>query len=309
MANYLITGGSGLVGSALAAYLVDSGQEVTILSRNPARQGVDTNRIRYKHWDPYNETIDETAIREADYIIHLAGANVAEKRWTAKRKQEILESRVQSGRFLAATLKSIPNQVKAFLGASAQGWYGPDPIVPNPTPFLESDPSYPDFLGNTCRAWEESVQSVQMLGIRLIQLRIGIVMSLRGGALAEFRKPVRFGISPILGSGKQMISWIHINDLVSMICWSLQHPSIAGIFNAAAPNPVSNYTLMKSLAKASGRPFLPVPVPSFLLKIGLGEMSIEILKSTTISADKIQQAGFVFAFPKIELALQDLLDK
>ncbi len=232
---------------------------------------------------------------------------MAEKRWTAKRKKEIVDSRVQSGRFLAACLERIPHQVKAVLAASAQGWYGPDPIIPNPHPFTETDPVYPDFLGNTCKLWEESVYPIRTIGIRLVQLRIGIVLSTEGGALAAFRQPVRFGISPILGSGKQVISWIHIKDLVSMIQWALSNENISGVFNAAAPHPVSNRELMKSLAKSSRLPLIPIPVPQLALKIMLGEMSIEVLKSTTISSNKIQQAGFVFSFPYIDDAMSDLL--
>jgi len=193
------------------------------------------------------------------------------------------------------------------LGASAQGWYGPDPQIPNPRPFQETDPCHSDFLGLTCQKWEESVLGVRSLGIRLVQLRIGIVLSLQGGALAEFHSPVRFGIAPILGSGRQVISWIHIRDLASMIEWALLHESVQGIYNAAAPNPVSNRVFMRALTKVSRRPFLPIPVPAFALKLIFGELSIEVLKSTTLDAGKVQQAGFDFVFPQIEEALQDLL--
>ena len=153
------------------------------------------------------------------------------------------------------------------------------------------------------------MQPLAALGIRLIQLRIGIVLDTSGGALAEFIKPVRFGISPILGTGKQVISWIHLDDLTRMIEWSLLHESVSGIYNAAAPHPVSNRSLMAAIAAASGKPFIPIPVPAFALKLILGEMSIEILKSTTISANKIQQAGFQYTFTRIDDALNDLLKK
>jgi hypothetical protein len=147
------------------------------------------------------------------------------------------------------------------------------------------------------------------MGIRLIQLRIGIVLSTSGGALAEFIKPVRLGISPILGNGKQVISWIHLDDLTRLIEWTLLNESVSGIYNAAAPNPVSNRSLMRVLSRAYRRPFIPVPVPAFFLQLILGEMSIEVLKSTTMSVAKIQQAGFSFQFPRIEEALNDLLKK
>lgn len=307
MANFLITGGTGLVGSALTGQLLSAGHAVTILTRNPrSTQSVDL-ALQFRHWDPSKQQIDEASIRSADYIVHLAGANVADKRWTAKRKQEILNSRVQSGAFLVECLRSIPNQVQAVLGASAQGWYGADPELPNPIPFVETDPAYDDFLGQTCRLWEQSLQSIGAMGIRLIQLRIGIVLSKQGGALAEFIKPVRFGITPVLGNGKQVISWIHISDLTRMIEWSLLQPSVHGIYNAAAPEPVSNRLLMRTLAAVCRRPFIPIPVPGFLLKWILGEMSIEVLKSTTMNADKIQRAGFAFRFTRVKDALLDLL--
>ena len=307
MANFLITGGTGMVGSALTKQLIQSGHEVVILTRRARRS--DHPLIQYKSWDPSRNQIDETAIRSADYIVHLAGANVAEKRWTAKRKQEILESRVRSGEFLVESLNKIPNRVKAVLGASAQGWYGADPLIPNPNPFVETDPAHSDFLGSTCQSWEQSLQPLFSMGIRLIQLRKGIVLSTSGGALAEFIKPVRLGISPILGNGKQVISWIHLDDLTRLIEWTLLNESVSGMYNAAAPNPVSNRSLMRALSSAYRRPFIPVPVPAFFLQLILGEMSIEVLKSTTMSVAKIQQAGFSFQFPHIEEALNDLLKK
>jgi len=307
MANFLITGGTGMVGSALTKQLIQSGHEVVILTRRARRS--DHPLIQYKSWDPSQNQLDETAIRTADYIVHLAGANVAEKRWTVNRKQEILESRVRSGEFLVESLKKIPNRVKAVLGASAQGWYGADPLIPNPTPFVETDPAHSDFLGSTCQSWEQSLQPLSSMGIRLIQLRIGIVLSTSGGALAEFIKPVRLGISPILGNGKQVISWIHLDDLTRLIEWTLLNESVSGIYNAAAPNPVSNRSLMRVLSRAYRRPFIPVPVPAFFLQLILGEMSIEVLKSTTMSVAKILQAGFSFQFPRIEEALNDLLKK
>jgi len=297
-----------LVGEALCELLIRTGQHVIILTRNPDSFSPNTPLLSYRHWDPVKEQIDELAIQQADYIIHLAGANVAEKRWTTQRKKEIVDSRVRSGRFLSNTLARIPNSVQAVIGASAQGWYGPDPSVPNPNPFQETAPAFRDFLGSTCQLWEESLHPIKELGIRLITLRIGIVLSLKAGALAEFRKPLRWGISPVLGNGNQMISWIHIQDLVSLIDWSLKQEKISGVYNAAAPHPVSNRTLMRTLARASRLPFVPIPVPTFFLKLILGEMSIEILKSTTISVEKVQAAGFHFSFPEIEDALRDLLN-
>jgi uncharacterized protein len=220
MPTVLISGGTGLIGKSLTRFLTGKGYGVIILTRSPVVPGKTVNldrqlpgSVQYAGWDPQKQTIDEIAIQKADYIIHLAGAGIAEKRWTRKRKIEICESRVRSSELIVKALKEIPNSVKAVVCASAIGWYGPDPEVPNPNPFLETAPADSGFLGKTCVAWEESIAAVSSLGKRLVILRTGIVLSNDGGALVEFKKPVRFGISAILGSGKQIISWIHIDDL------------------------------------------------------------------------------------------------
>ena len=186
---------------------------------------------------------------------------------------------------------------------SAIGWYGPD----RGRIFTESDPPYNDFLGNTCKAWEESISPVTELGTRLVILRTGIVLCKDGGALVEFVKPIRFGIAPILGSGKQMISWVHMNDLCKIFMWAMEQEKMSGIFNAVSPNPVSNKAMMITLARVlKGNLFLKIPVPSFVLKLMLGEMSIEVLKSATADSKKLVNAGFRFQYDKIDLALKEI---
>ena len=301
MATICITGGTGMIGTGLALYLTAKGHQIHILTRNPSAYHSTAN-IRYFSWDPDLETIDPAALEKADALIHLAGAHVAEKRWTAKRKKEILDSRVNSSRLIGRALQQYPHNIQCVVSASAIGWYGPD----QQTTFNETMPAYHDFLGTTCRAWEESIEPVTKLGIRLVKLRTGIVLSNEGGALEEFKKPLRFGIAPILGSGRQIISWIHIQDLIRMFEYAIEKPSIEGIFNAVAPNPVSNKTLMLTLAKTIRRFYIPIYVPAFLLKIILGEMSIEVLKSCTVSAEKIQLTGFKFSYMTIDETLKEL---
>jgi uncharacterized protein (TIGR01777 family) len=194
MTTVLITGGTGMIGSALTKALTEKAYKVIILTRKAKPS---TGIISYKEWDVEKGVIDRDSIAEADYIIHLAGANVADGRWTEKRKKEIVDSRVKSGELLVRSLKETPNKVKAVLSASAIGWYGPDPHVPNPTPFVETDRMDDSFLGATSKLWEASIQPVLEFDKRLVIFRIGIVLSNEGGAYAEFKKPLNFSAATI----------------------------------------------------------------------------------------------------------------
>ena len=302
MATICITGGTGLIGKALTHYLTSKGHAIIVLSR--AQKSSNNPLIVYRQWNPEKGSIDETAIVAADYIVHLAGAGVADKRWSKKRKEEIKQSRIQSSALLVNALTRIPNKVQAVVSASGIGWYGPD----KGKVFTESDPHYNDFLGATCLEWENSIEPVTQLGIRLVKLRTGIVLSNDGGAFAEFKKPVRFGLATILGSGKQMVSWIHMLDIVRMYEYAINNNQLSGVFNAATPNPVTNKELTVAIAqKMKGKAFITIPVPSFALQLILGEMSIEVLKSTTVSADKIRNSGFSFLYPSIEAAINELV--
>ena len=310
MPSVLITGGTGLVGTAVKVLLEQKGYEVVLLTRSkmPLKGQA--------HWDINAGTIDSTAIAAADYIIHFAGAGVADKRWSTARKQEILDSRTKSSALLVKALQETPNKVKAVISASAIGWYGPDQINAHNIDlsaqgFVETDPSYPDFLGTTCAAWEASIAPVTAntngLQKRLVCLRTGIVLSKHGGALKEFLKPLAVRMAAVLGNGKQMIRWIDVRDLAKMFVYALENENISGSYNAVAPAPVSNKTLTQTLAKVLyGSFYITTYVPSFVLKIMLGEMSIEVLKSTTVSAQKILDAGFVFDYPEISKSLSTL---
>ena len=309
MSTILITGGTGLIGKALTTMLLEKGHQLVILSRS-IRKSTNSN-VTYALWDVKQQTIDAIAISEADYIIHLAGAGVADKRWSEKRKKEIRESRTQSSALLVNALKNNINKVKAVISASATGWYGENGNQSSvKKQFTEEKHAAPDFLGETCRLWEASIEPVTELGIRLVKLRTGIVFSNDGGAFVEFIKPLKMGIAAVLGSGQQIISWIHIEDLCRIYLFALENDEINGAYNAVAPMPVSNNVLMMLLAKKiKGKFFIPMHVPSFLLKIILGEMSIEVLKSASVSATKIKDAGFNFLYPSIEAATSELINK
>jgi len=305
MATILITGGTGLVGSALARSLQQQGHTPMILTRRPEQQRR-TEGWRYAAWNVEAQTIDAQALAEADAIVHLAGAGVADARWTEKRKQEIVDSRVRSGQLLCKALRELPNKVKTVVSASAIGWYGADPELPNLRPFVETDPADGAFLGRTCAAWEAAIRPVEELDKRLVIARIGIVLSRDGGAYAEFRKPMQFGLAAVMGNGRQVVSWIHIDDLVRLISRMLQDDCYRGIYNAVAPQPVANRRLVQAIARAKGGFHLEAPAPAMVLKMILGEMSIEVLKSATVSSRKAEAAGFVFNFPHIEGAAGNL---
>ena len=308
METVLITGGTGLIGNAITKALLEKNYRVIVLSRSTDNRQPAADNLSYAQWNINNQTIDKDAIAKADYIIHLAGAGIADKRWTKKRKQEIVDSRAKSGELIVKTLKENSNKVKAIINASAIGWYGPDPSIPNPHPFTEDDPAAEDFLGRACLQWEQSIEPVTKMGKRLIKLRTGIVLSNNGGALKKFIDPLRFGIAAILGNGRQIISWIHVEDLVKLYIMAIESESMNGAFNAAAPNPVSNKEFTMQLARRKrGKFFIPVYVPSFILKAVLGEMSIEALKSATVSCNKIQYTGFDFLYPSLDTALKNLL--
>jgi uncharacterized protein (TIGR01777 family) len=305
--NILITGGTGLVGNALSNMLTEKGYTVTILTRSTNKKS-NNAAIDYAHWDINNNYIDPAAISNADYIIHLAGAGVVDKKWTAAYKKEILDSRVKSSELIIQSLQNNPHKVKAIISSSAIGWYGPD--VKENYQFVETDPADGHFLGETCRLWEESIEPATKLGIRVCKIRTGIVLSTKGGALVEFIKPIRLGVAGILGNGKQIVSWIHIEDLCRIFIHAIENDNLNGSYNAVTPAPVSNKMLTITLAKImKGIFFIPSYVPKFILKIMMGERSIEVLKSTNVSCEKIRNTGFTFLYPSVEVALRQLLKK
>jgi uncharacterized protein len=298
----LITGGTGLVGKALTALFVEKGYSVIILSRT-AKSSTHP-AISYAVWDPANNKIDDAALEKATVIINLAGAGVAEKRWSDSRKKEIVESRVSSGRTIVNALAAKQNKVHTVISASAIGWYGPDEA--GKIPFKENAPHSSTFLGNTCYQWEKAISPITEMDKRLVIFRIGIVLSKDGGAYPQLTLPLKFRTIAWFGSGKQVTSWIHIDDLAALFQFAIEHKGMSGVYNAVATEPVSNRDLIKEVAKKRKGIFIPMPVPAAALKLGLGEMSVEVLKSATVSNEKILQEGFVFKYPHIEKAVRQL---
>lgn len=305
MATVIITGGTGLIGTALTEALVQKGHEVIIFTRNPKLSS--SKNVSYAVWDVAAQRVDADSIKKADYIIHLAGANVAEKRWTGNRKQEIVDSRVKSGELIVKALKEISNKIRAVFSSSGIGYYGPD--ASQAKPFSETDPPFNDFLADTVQQWEGAIYPVRESGKRLVIFRTGIVLSNEGGAYKEFKMPLKFGLASVLGNGNQVVSWIHIEDVVQLYLKAMDNENWNGIYNAVAPNPVTNKQLIKEIARQNKRFYITAKIPSFVLKTVLGELSIEVLKSATVSAEKIQKQGFRFLYPTIEKAVNDLSSK
>ena len=307
MASILITGGTGLVGRTLVNHLLKKNYRVTILTRNmdnlKPEKGVD-----YALWDVKKREIDVSAIAKADAIIHLAGAGVMDKKWTAEYKKEILESRTKSSELLIDTLRKNKHNVKVIVSASAIGWYGEDKIPGHL--FTEDEPYDKDFLGEVCMQWEKSTEPAEQLGIRVCRLRTGIVLSKEGGAYPEFKASLKFGIASILGNGKQVISWIHIDDLCRAYIYALENEMMKGSYNAVAPAPVKNKLLTLTIAdKVKGKFYIPVHVPQFVLQTMMGKRSIEILKSTAVSSEKIMREAFTFLYPEIKTAIAAIEEK
>lgn len=308
MSAVLISGGTGLIGINLTHYLIERGYGVIILTRQKNMTSQNP-KIIYSFWNVEKGIIDVEVVKKADHIIHLAGAGVMDKKWTNKYKKIILESRTKSAELIINCLKENENHVKSFVSASAIGWYGKDDEVSGKKEgFIESDAPANDFLGETCVLWEASADQVTELGIRLVKLRTGIVLTNDGGAFKKYKMPLHFGVAPILGNGKQIVSWIHIDDLCRMYSEAIENNFVKGSFNAVAPGTISQKKLMLILGqRLRNKFFIPIYVPSIFLKLIFGKRSVEILKSATVSDKKIKATGFTFLYPSIEAAVDDLI--
>jgi len=298
----LITGGTGLVGQVLRQQLLAKGYAIKLLSSSKSK----CNGIDVFYWNIENEHIDKKALENVDYIIHLAGANISEKKWSAQQKKIIIESRTLSTKILVNELKKNKQNLKAFISSSATGYYG---AITSEQIFKETDKNANDFLGNVCAQWEEGVEEINTLGIRTVKLRTGVVLSKEGGALKKLIAPARWGLSAAMGSGKQYLPWIHIDDLCKMYIHCLENSNIEGVYNAVAPQHITNKKFTKELALHLNKPYFLPNIPYFLLKAVLGEMSLIILEGSRISNEKIIATGFQFQFNTIKEALESLKNK
>ena len=291
----LITGGTGFIGQELQKQLKESGQEVVILSR----RGGDFL------WNPAKGEMDRRALEGVDAIIHLAGAGIAEQRWTNARKEELTQSRVQSSQTLYQALKQYPHQVHTLVSASGIGYYGADT---GEKLCEESTEPGQDFIASCTQAWEGSLKGIEDLGIRVVKFRIGLVMGNGGGIFPVLQKPIHWFVGANIGTGKQWQSWIHLKDLIAMFQWALQEKSMHGVYNAVAPEPLRQSELNKLLAHAMRRPLFLPAVPAFALRLVLGEMAVLVTGGNLVSSNRIQkEAGFSFRFVRFSEALKDLI--
>ena len=301
MQTVLIAGGSGLVGSRLSAILRGSSYNVIWLSRkgNP-----DADYPTYA-WDIVKGYIDEKAIQQADFIINLAGTGIADKRWSTARKKDIIDSRVQSTMLLKQYLMKNPNKVKAYISASAIGYYGDR----GNEMMTETSKEGSGFLAESTMAWENAVAEIAATNIRTVTLRIGIVMSSLGGALQKILLSFMFRTGVYFGNGAQWYSWIHIDDMCHVFKWAVENEKAQGIYNGVSPNPLTNYDLTKGIAEAKGGGYLTLPTPAFALRLVMGEMADVVLNSAKVSSQKIENQEFKFAFPDFVPAIQDILKR
>ena len=301
--NVLISGGSGFIGKHLTNVLISNGFTISILSRS-AKQN--TANIMYYKWDINTHFIEEEAVLNADYILHLAGENIAEKPWTAKRKEEIVQSREQSIQLIYDVLKKNNKKLDAFVSASGVGIYG---AVNGEEICTENTPAENDFLGSTCQKWEAAADTISTLGIRVVKIRTGLVLGKDDGFLKKLIPIFKLKLGSALGSGKQYMPWIHVDDLCAIYLAAIQNSEMSGPYNAAIFDNTTNTVFSKALAKVYGYSIWLPNVPAFLIKIALGEMAQIILKGRRVSSQKILNTGFKFQFTNLEEALKDCLEK
>ena len=293
----LISGASGLIGSALKTALRERGDRVLSLTRRNASNDSEIT------WDPSSNTLDPSRLTNIDGVIHLAGENIASRRWTAAQKARIRDSRVQGTTLLAQALATISPPPKVFISASAIGYYG------NRQDEILTEDSQPGegFLPDVSIAWENAAKSATEAGIRTVHPRIGIVLSPTGGALGKMLFPFKLGLGGIIGSGKQYMSWITLDDLISLLLFAIDRESISGAINAVSPTPVTNREFTKTLGRVLSRPTI-FPLPAFAAKLALGEMADALLlASTRVISSHLENTNFSFAHPDLEPALRYLL--
>lgn len=298
--HVLVTGSTGLVGSALVPFLTTGGHQVTRLVRSTPRSGADEVQ-----WDPARGSVATPGLEGADAVVHLAGENIASGRWTDEKKARIRDSRVRGTRVLCEALAELAEPPQVLVSASAIGYYGDrgDRVL------REDSPPGDDFLAEVCRGWEDATQPARQRGIRVVNLRLGMVLSPAGGALGKMLMPFKLGLGGIIGSGEQYMSWIALDDVIGAIHHALITEGLQGPVNAVAPQPVTNREFTRTLGRVLGRPTL-LPLPAFVARTVFGEMADALLlASTRADAARLRETDYAFRFAELESALRHLLGK
>ncbi len=299
----LVTGSTGLIGSALVSFLTTGGHEVTRLVRSESKRTTDS--IPVLVWDPASGKVDAAGLEALDGVIHLAGESIAAARWTTAQKSRIVESRVKGTRLLAETLAKLSLPPKVLICSSAIGYYGNR----GDEELIEGSSSGSDFLSRVCCEWEAAASPALKKGIRVVHLRTGIVLSPKGGALAKMLLPFQLGVGGVIGNGRQFMSWIALDDVVGACHYVLLNDSLRGPVNAVAPNPVTNQVFTKTMGKVLRRPTV-FPLPAFAARLGFGEMADALLLSSArVVPRKLQDSGYHFRFSDLENALRHILGK
>lgn len=299
--SILVTGGTGMIGQRIVQELLTKNQRVKVLTRSPQKRS--NPLLDYVVWNPAKQTMDPDALYNVSGILHLAGAPVAQ-RWSEANKRAILDSRVQSSALLYDAIAALPeaDRPECIIGASAIGVYPSSPDWA-----VEESAQDEGFSADVVRAWEEGVHRIAELGVRAVSLRIGLVLDPAGGMLGKLLPLFRLGLGSATGSGNQWQSWVHAEDVERAFLWALSTHTATGIYNLAAPHPVTNQQLSAAIASACHRPFWAPNVPAFALKAVYGEMASIILASQRVRSTRLVDAGFTFRFESVEQALADLL--
>ena len=299
----VITGGTGLIGSALARELGAAGHDAVVLTRDLGKTGPLPPGVRAAQWDGRTAEGWKTLLDGRTAIVHLAGDNIASGRWTAEKKRRIRDSRVVSGGAVLAAIREAKEKPRALLQGSAVGYYGPR----GDEPVGENEPPGHDFLAGVCKEWEASTAEAEALGVRRAVLRTGVVLAREGGALPKMSMPFRLGIGGPVGNGRQGFPWIHLADEVGAIRFLLDREDARGPFNLTAPNPVTNRELSRSLGRVLVRPSL-LPVPGLALRFAFGELADTLLQGQRAVPSRLLELGYAFQYPEVEPALKSLLD-
>ena len=302
MANVLVSGGTGFIGSRVCTALHEQGDTVYVLSRNPRRAETQLKSVRAVYgWNPETEKLPSEATSDVKAVVHLTGETIA-GRWNAEKKRQIRDSRILSTRNLVESLAALPTKPDVLVCASAIGYYGDS----GDAHFTEVSPPGTDFLAKVCQEWETEAQKADAFGIRVVLVRIGLVLGLGGGLLTQVLPPFKMGVGGILGSGRQWMSWIHVDDVVGIVIHALENAEIRGPLNATAPVPVRNVEFTKTLGRVLRRPTL-FPVPTFGLRLMMGEFADFVVLSQNVLPEKTEVSGYEFRHRTLESALRDLL--